>query len=561
MTIAAWMLFAMLVAAGLTLAAAAIEHACRGLRLPARFVWFGAIVASGLWPAAALWLSMRQTPTASAPPVVLLPFSIDVARIVPPASRGWSVETAWLMAVALGAAWLIVSGVLVARMVGAMARLRRRREGWRRVSLDGVDVRVSPDLGPAVVGLLRPEIVLPEWTLHLDAPFRALMLRHEVEHRDAGDPGLLFAAALLWMCMPWNLAVWYQTRRLRLAVEMDCDDRVLRRHAEPDRYGRLLITIAQQQSNALTALAPTLTEPVSQLERRILAMTKTTGRFARARATGYILVGGAAIAAACAVHTPDQVTGPEQSTAQRAVAAANTNQTYFSFQVDKQVEMAPGNAAPHYPDSLRFANVGGEVIAQFVVGVDSVADMSTFKVIKSTDPRFTEAVRNAIATYRFTPALIKNTPVKQLVQQPFQFALSSAPTNRVEVGQPASPDAAGGGHYMEFKIDSMAHLARGNAAPHYPDLLRSANISGDVVAQYVVNADGHVDMSTFKVVRSSHDLFTQAVKNAAATWLYVPAMTHGHAVRQLVTMPVAFRVDGVTSDTPKGAIVVQPDKR
>jgi protein TonB len=73
---------------------------------------------------------------------------------------------------------------------------------------------------------------------------------------------------------------------------------------------------------------------------------------------------------------------------------------------------------------LRSANVEGEVIAQFVVDTNGRADMSTFKVIKSSHDLFTAAVKNALQNYRFYPAEIGGRKVKQLVQEPFQFTLS-----------------------------------------------------------------------------------------------------------------------------------------
>jgi len=44
----------------------------------------------------------------------------------------------------------------------------------------------------------------------------------------------------------------------------------------------------------------------------------------------------------------------------------------------------------------------------------------------------------------------------------------------------------------------------GAPSPRYPDALRIAGVEGSVVAQFVVNADGRPDMSTFKVVKSSN---------------------------------------------------------
>ncbi|HJQ21306.1 MAG TPA: energy transducer TonB [Gemmatimonadaceae bacterium] len=99
------------------------------------------------------------------------------------------------------------------------------------------------------------------------------------------------------------------------------------------------------------------------------------------------------------------------------------DQTYFEFQVEKQVAPAPGNPAPRYPDMLRSANVEGEVLVQFVVDTNGRADMSQFKVLKSSHDLFTNAVKQALSAMRFYPAEIGGRKVKQLVQQPFNFSL------------------------------------------------------------------------------------------------------------------------------------------
>jgi periplasmic protein TonB len=100
------------------------------------------------------------------------------------------------------------------------------------------------------------------------------------------------------------------------------------------------------------------------------------------------------------------------------------DQTYFEFQVEKQVAPAPGNAGPRYPDMLRSANVEGEVLVQFVVDTTGRVEMGTFKVLKSSHDLFTNSVRQALGSMRFFPAEIGGRRVKQLVQQPFNFTLT-----------------------------------------------------------------------------------------------------------------------------------------
>ena len=100
------------------------------------------------------------------------------------------------------------------------------------------------------------------------------------------------------------------------------------------------------------------------------------------------------------------------------------DQTYFEFQVEKQVVPAPGNGGPRYPDMLRSANVEGEVLVQFVVDTTGRVEMSQFKVLKSSHDLFTNAVKSFLGGARFYPAEIGGRKVKQLVQQPFNFTLT-----------------------------------------------------------------------------------------------------------------------------------------
>jgi periplasmic protein TonB len=100
-----------------------------------------------------------------------------------------------------------------------------------------------------------------------------------------------------------------------------------------------------------------------------------------------------------------------------------TNQTYFEFQVEKPAEMLAESPKPKYPSVLESSGIAGEVQAQFVVNTQGRADLDQFKVLKSTNELFTQAVKNVLPRMRFSPAMIGGKPVNQLVQQSFQFAV------------------------------------------------------------------------------------------------------------------------------------------
>jgi len=107
-------------------------------------------------------------------------------------------------------------------------------------------------------------------------------------------------------------------------------------------------------------------------------------------------------------------------------APVNSDQPFFEFQVEKQVQQIPGTGNLRYPDMLRSANVEGEVLAQFVVDTTGHYESGTFKVLKSSHDLFTAAVKNALPQMRFYPAEVGGRKVKQLVQQPFTFSLQKS---------------------------------------------------------------------------------------------------------------------------------------
>lgn len=93
---------------------------------------------------------------------------------------------------------------------------------------------------------------------------------------------------------------------------------------------------------------------------------------------------------------------------------------YMEFQVEKVVERIGGDA-PEYPSHLKDSGVEGQVMAQFVVGENGRYQGGTLKILNSSNPAFTEAVKRAMPGMRFSAAQIGGKKVAQLVQMPFQF--------------------------------------------------------------------------------------------------------------------------------------------
>lgn len=114
-------------------------------------------------------------------------------------------------------------------------------------------------------------------------------------------------------------------------------------------------------------------------------------------------------------------TGKEGDTGKEAGAAEHG--PYMEFQVEKAV-VKIGGEAPNYPESLKSSGVEGTVLAQFVVNESGRYEGGTLKILSSSNPAFTAAVKDALPRMRFSAAQIGGKKVQQLVQMPFQFHLT-----------------------------------------------------------------------------------------------------------------------------------------
>lgn len=172
---------------------------------------------------------------------------------------------------------------------------------------------LSDGFGPAVVGVLVPEIVLPRWALRMSAEELRLACLHEAEHRDAGDPWLLLGGALAATLVPWNPVLWWQLRRLRAAVEVDCDARVLKRGASRRIYGGLLLELGAARSRSpLPVLA--LARSRSLLERRLKMIVRNVRERRPLRSLAAAGVSAALLVVACETPPPTTVEGPGDAT-------------------------------------------------------------------------------------------------------------------------------------------------------------------------------------------------------------------------------------------------------
>jgi protein TonB len=80
--------------------------------------------------------------------------------------------------------------------------------------------------------------------------------------------------------------------------------------------------------------------------------------------------------------------------------------------------------------------------------------------------------------------------------------------------------------------------------PDYPRMMQQANIEGQVLLQFVVETDGHVQAATIQSLSSSHEAFERPARAMIARCLFRPGRVRAKPVRVLVQLPIYFTLSG-----------------
>lgn len=344
--IAVWMIYSIATSLLVVSAGLAVERLCLSLRRTTRWVWAGGLALSlfvstnnwrllharaaadaGSWttviggaPSSSVVVagdrSVERGPAASPPTAWAL--RLGAERTIAAMRRSLAFDPSRFDSLGgpLLVVWLATSAAALLYLAAAVAGMRRLRREMAAGVIDGHRVLISRNIGPALIGVVRPRIVLPRWAAELCETERRLVLAHESEHAAAGDPLLLIAGVVLVAIQAWNLPLWFAVARLRFSIESDCDARVLERSGDARSYGRLLVRV-HMQSAPIFAARLAFTGTTSRLESRIRRLLGA--RRPRRLASAVLAAICLAIVSAAASFVPTPVKGPRASAARAAV--------------------------------------------------------------------------------------------------------------------------------------------------------------------------------------------------------------------------------------------------
>ena len=441
----AWIGYCLLISGLLALAAFASERALGHFRKPVRWAWFAAVVGSVTVPVVA-FLAPGLLPgfgvSSAEPAVGLGGLAVVAAAGEVPAAAGGGFDAAAVGAV-LAWGWLLLVVGMVGYVGRVYGRLRSEMRTWRPGRVAGSRVMISEERGPAVVGFRRPVVVMPKWIPELEDRLLRLVFLHEREHQRAGDHRLFAAAVTALVLMPWNLFVWWQVSRLRLAIEFDCDHRVLRRGESPRDYADALITVGSRVSGSLLAAAA-FAERKPAVERRLRRMTEPLASMRLLRTLG--ASGVAMVAVLFVLGCP----GPESGMNAPEPPAATV--TPPSEAVEWTPPPMPGedpltrgdrpsfivfDRAPvlqnarevsdaltqAYPTSLKDAGIGGRVEIWLYVDTSGMVRNTELKT-SSGNSDLDAAAADVVAAMRFEPAMNRDEPTDVWIAQWITFQMA-----------------------------------------------------------------------------------------------------------------------------------------
>jgi TonB family protein len=551
-----WMAYTALVGVPLVAASWLMARSLRRHNRDERRVWLLGLALSVVLPTALL--TWRIGAARSGVPVAAFVMELPGLEVAPrPGTSGQAMSLGSL--VLFG--WALASGLMAIWLIVSLTAVQRLRSASARRTVRGRSVRVSTGAGPAVVGFLRPEILVPSWVLDLEGGDAEWILRHEEEHVRARDPLLLLVAHLARVVVPWHPGIWFLTSRLVRAIEIDCDRRVLRAHPDPVAYGHTLVRALARGPRPIRAAAA-FSLHTYDLEERIATMTRAQSRFGP---IGWITAAAALVlvAGACGIPVPTNADDDDRIATPEAAA---------------DVESAPGESAPRftpytvapnpinraevaealrraYPEELRQAGIGGTARVWFFIGTDG-------KVLErrldgsSGNAALDQAALDVARIMEFSPALNRDQAAEVWVAFPITFAPAppafGAPEPpitahpRAETQSAPAPDGrvADPSGFTPFTdppvIQNRAEISERLEA-EYPPLLRDAGIGGTARVWLFIGRDGST-----RDVRldgsSGHASLDEAALRVALKVRFAPARNGENPVDAWIAFPITFMV-------------------
>jgi len=435
------------------------------------------------------------------------------------------------------------------------------------------DVRIVPELAqPATFGVVRPVVLLPGILREQPNDIQRALIAHELIHVNRRDWFWVVCEELLLAVCWFNPATWWIVSQLRRTREEAVDELAVLVTGSRRTYAKALLAFA---GDATLAPAPAFAER-RHLVRRITLLTReavmssTRIVFSCAVMAIVLLVGGWYSASAFPLVTDEsmpQAQGPGPLE-RRATAASPQNPP------PKRTDYE----APEYPAEARAVGASGiinlrltldevgrvgearrtsfsltttnpavsfsldnsspeafQAFANKAVLRDKDGNVADNRMLLRIADALTDSAIRAVQNWRYEPPA--SGPVTFDVRVHFSMdgeTSTAANVPRVGTPQVSTVDAAGA---VRVGGNIKAPVKIKDVRPVYPPVAQQARVSGMVIVEARIGADGSVE--AVQVLRSI-PLLDEAALEAVRQWKFTPTLLNGVPVPVMMTMTVNF---------------------
>jgi len=408
------------------------------------------------------------------------------------------------------ALWL--TGVLCCAvlLIAQQLRFRRQLGGIEEVG-GGIAYARSTDIGPALLGLLRPRIVLPaDFHQRYSLAEQALILTHERSHLQRGDL-IANAIASVLRAMYWfNPLIHHAAQRLRHDHELASDAAVLRAH--PNARRRYADALLNTQLAVPGLPVGCLWQSSHPLRERIMMIKQPQTPHWRQR-IGVGMSLAIAIGTACAAWAaqPAEVRAAPTTPAVSAVA---THQAVLRVQAGDQ----SGNPILHFVEGQSFGLTVGEWNADF-------------------EYQRLDARHGLVHSQLSRGGRVVGTPSVEFVDgQSFSLRIDDAGASSFSVEGTITPLAPA------TNAPESPASARTFHPPIYPKEAVAAKLHGKVLVRLTVGVDG-VPGEVRVHSATAPGVFDAVSLAAASASRFNPAIKDGKPIATDIMIPYCFTTD------------------
>lgn len=211
------------------------------------------------------------------------------------------------------------------------------------------------------------------------------------------------------------------------------------------------------------------------------------------------------------------------------------------IEVDKAPELI-SQIKPDYPQLAKLAGIQGTVYLKLLI--DEKGNVAKAKIEQGVKDMLDEAALAAAKKAKFSPALLKDKPVKVWVILPIAFKLDidkkaeGKLLKYDELGPPPSNEDPDINAFVQ--VEKFPELIEA-ATPVYPEEAKKNKITGKVFVKLLVDKEGTPKKAI--VIKSDSELFNQSAIDAATKSKFTPAINKGEKIAVWIVLPYKYQLD------------------